>query len=210
MPTSKEHWNAVFKDTADQELGWYEQHPGQTFRFLDLIPRAEADTIFLAGVGTSMLADDLIARGHRLVLNDISDNALRRLKDRVGDESVLKWLCHDMALPLPDDVPRIDVWIDRAVLHFLLDETSIRTYFASLNQALRPGGYALLAQFSITGAARCAGLDLHRYSLDELCERIGSGFSMVTHEDYTYINPCGQPRPYIYALFRKRMPGSGN
>jgi hypothetical protein len=48
-----------------------------------------------------------------------------------------------------------------------------------------------------------AGLTLHRYSIEELSERLGSSFTLISHFDHIYINPYGDPRPYIYALFKR-------
>ncbi|MDQ7011411.1 MAG: methyltransferase domain-containing protein, partial [Mariprofundaceae bacterium] len=129
MTTPDQHWNAIFSARADPELGWYECDVSQTLKFLDLMPQTENATIFLPGAGTSVLVDELLARGYKLILNDISDEALNRLKSRTGNDKRLTWLHHDMAKPLPDDTPRADIWIDRAVLHFLLRETDIQGYF---------------------------------------------------------------------------------
>jgi hypothetical protein len=63
----------------------------------------------------------------------------------------------------------------------------------------------LLAEFSTTGASKCAGLEIHRYSVEEMTERMGKEFELVKHEHYTFINPFGEPRPYIYALYRKKL-----
>jgi hypothetical protein len=57
--------------------------------------------------------------------------------------------------------------------------------------------------YSIEGASMCAGLELHRYSIEEMTERMGEDFELVEYEKYTFINPFGDPRPYIYALYRK-------
>lgn len=84
----------------------------------------------------------------------------------------------------------------------MTDESAIQGYFSNLHSAIRPGGYVLLAEFSTTGARKCAGLELHRYSVEEMTDRMGAQFELVKHEEYTYINPLGDPRPYIYALFR--------
>lgn len=204
MTSSNKHWNSIFSATSDPQLGWYEKDVSQTLRFLDLIPREKTTTVFLPGAGTSVLVDELIARGHRLILNDISDIALDKLKSRIGTEKELHWLHYDIAKPLPDDTIQADTWIDRAVLHFLLDETDIQGYFANLKATVRPGGYALLAEFAITGAPKCAGLELHRYSVEEMAKCLGNSFELEKHEDYTYINPSGDPRPYVYGLFRKQ------
>lgn len=204
MTTPNQHWNAIFSTKADPELGWYEGDVAQTLKFLDFIPQTKAPTIFLPGAGTSILVDALLSRGARRILNDISDEALKKLRDRIGSHlDRLSWLHHDISKPLPDGLPPADIWIDRAVLHFLLDETQIAGYFDNLRSALRPGGYALLAEFSIPGAPKCAGLDVHRYSVAEMAERLGQGFELVRQEDFTFINPAGDPRPYVYALFRR-------
>jgi len=199
-----EHWNRVFSGKADSELGWYEGDARQTLVLLDLIPSNTSQTVFLPGAGTSMLVDALLAKGMRLILNDISDEALHRLKRRIGEQGEhVVWLHHDIAKPLPAIIPQVDLWVDRAVLHFLLDEADITGYFTNLRAILKPGGHVLLAEFAETGATRCAGLDVHRYSAAEMAQRLGPGFSLVKAEDYIFTNPAGAPRPYVYALFRR-------
>lgn len=199
----KNHWNTIFDSTEDTELGWYEEDVTQTLKFVDEVDLADQSVIFLPGAGTTLLADELIARGYTLILNDISDKALAKLKKRVGDSKQLHWLRHDLTEPLPDHLPPADLWVDRAVMHFLTDEKDIQTYFKNLKAAVKPGGYALLAEFSKTGAPKCAGLELHRYSAKELSQRMNPDFQLVHKEEYTYTNPWGDPRPYIYTLYRK-------
>jgi hypothetical protein len=137
-------------------------------------------------------------------MDDISAEALRRLRARIGAHPRVTWLHHDISRPRPGGLPRADLWIDRAVLHFLLGEADIRGYLANLREAIGPGGTALLAEFSTSGAPRCAGLDLHRYSVEELTGLMGADFELVHQEPYTFTNPAGDLRPYIYALFRRR------
>ena len=203
MGTRNEHWNAIFSTKADSELGWYEKDISQTLKFIDLVPESESTTIFLSGAGTSVLVDELMNRGHKLILNDISDEALNKLRKRIGTNAKLTWLHHDISKPLPRNIPQVHIWIDRAVLHFLLDESDIQGYFTNLQSAIHQGGYALLAEFSTTGAPKCAGLELHRYSIEEMTNHMGSDFELIKHEEYTYINPFGDERPYIYALYKK-------
>lgn len=204
MPSTPTHWDKIFTSTEDPNLGWYEADPSQTLAFLDRVPNWADATIFLPGAGTSVLIDVLLERGATLILNDISGEALNRVKARLGDRGAgITWLCQDIAEPLPATLPPVDLWIDRAVLHFLTDEAAIQGYFENVKAALRPGGYALFAEFSLVGATHCAGLRLHRYSVEELTERMGPEFSLVHQTDYTYFNPSGDPRPYVYALFKR-------
>lgn len=212
-----EHWDAIFRTTTDAQLGWYEENVAQTLKFLDRIPAGNPLDVFLPGAGTSGLVDELLRRGHSLVLNDISLAALDKLQTRLGGEghtpggtgtdARIQWLHHDISKPLPAGLPPVHLWLDRAVLHFLLLESDIQAYFDNLRAVVAPGGHVLLAEFSTDGAKKCAGLELHRYSTDEMAERLGAGFELLGSEAYTYTNPNGDPRPYIYALFRRR-PGS--
>lgn len=80
---------------------------------------------------------------------------------------------------------------------------SLRGYFDNLRSVLKASGHALFAEFSLAGAPKCAGLTLHRYSVEELSERLGPSFALVWQGDHTYVNPWGEPRPYLYALYRR-------
>jgi EEF1A lysine methyltransferase 2 len=89
MTTPNEHWNAIFSTQFDHELGWYEKDVSQTLKFLDQIPQSKSATVILPGAGTSMLVDELLDRGHELILNDISDEALNTLRKRIGTNNRL-------------------------------------------------------------------------------------------------------------------------
>ena len=204
MKSNSEHWDNIFSKTEDRKLGWYENDTSQTFKLLEKIPDWEKATVFLPGAGTSILIEELIPRVSKLILNDISNEALNLVRQRLraGSEKIV-WLCQDIAQPFKEPMPEVDIWIDRAVLHFLTNEDDIKGYFENLKSTLKIGGHAVFAEFSLIGAPKCAGLKLHRYSIDELAINLGSFFKGVSHFDYTYKNPFGDPRPYIYALFKR-------
>ena len=201
MASDNQHWNRIFSNTPAPQLGWYETDLSQTMKFLDQAGVNTESRVFIAGAGASKLADELAVLGCRLTVNDISDRALTILQDRLGTNGV-EYLHHDLSVPLPKSFCT-DYWVDRAVLHFLLDEQQIEVYFQNLRSVVAIGGHVLLAEFSTVGASRCAGLDVHRYSLEEMRSRLGEGFVLVSSEKYVFTNPAGQPRPYVYALFRR-------
>ena len=204
MKSSSKHWDAIFSGTEDPKLGWYEKDSSQTLELLNHIPKRENSTIFLPGVGTTVLIEELLSKGAKMILNDISIVALNRVKGRLGDERKdIIWLCQDIAQPIKDAIPDVDIWIDRAVLHFLTDEDDINGYFENVKSTLKVGGYAIFAEFSKKGAPKCAGLKIHRYSIEEISENLGSSFNIVSHFEYTYKTPSGYPRPYIYALYKR-------
>lgn len=204
MTSAREHWNRIFSTTAEDRLGWHERDQEQTLKLLQSVPATQSMTAFLAGAGTSRLADALLDLGWHVIASDVSDAALGLLSARLAARGeAVRTLCHDISTPLPPDLPRVDAWIDRAVLHFLQEEAAILGYFENLRSLLRPGGHALFAEFSSSGATKCAGLPVHRYDLAELASRLGSDFNLIEQQEYTFINPNGDPRPYIYALFRR-------
>ena len=154
MKSNQAHWDKVFSRTKDPELGWYEANATQTMELLNTIPEWESSTVFLPGAGTSVLVEALLSKEVRLVLNDISMEALNRVKERLSDEyEKVVWLCQDIGQPIKESLPTIDIWIDRAVLHFLTDRGDIRGYCENLRTLLKPGGYAIFAEFSECGGS---------------------------------------------------------
>ena len=201
MASHSEHWDAVFSTGDDQQLGWYEHDVSQTLKFFKHLKLNADSQLFLAGAGTSNLVDELLKTGSHLILNDISSLALAQLKSRIGDGNY-QMLQHDMGIPLKQ-VQSVDLWVDRAVLHFLLDEPAIIQYFDNLKASVKSGGYVLLAEFSKAGVEECAGLPVHRYSVAEMQIRLGTAFTLIESEDYVFISPQGQERLYVYALFQR-------
>ncbi len=204
MKTLTEHWNEIFKKTDEKKLGWYEDDYSQTMKLLGLIPEWKNSKIFVPGVGTSDLINILLQSNAKLVLNDLSSVAIEKAKNKYNDKiHHVQWLCQDISKTLPLELNDVDIWMDRAVLHFLTDEDDIKGYFENVKSTLKEGGYAIFAEFSKAGASKCAGLTLHRYYIEELSEKLSSSFKLVSHFDYTYINPYGDPRPYIYTLYKR-------
>jgi len=204
MNSISEHWNKIYSSTENSKLGWYEKDTSKTFELLNLVPSWNSATIFLPGAGTSVLIDQLLERGTKLVLNDISLESLNKVRDRLRKKSSIMYrLCQDISQPIKDNLPDIDIWIDRAVLHFLTNEEDIKGYFQNVNSVIRTSGYVIFAEYSKVGASRGVELDVHRYSVEEISERLGSSFRQKSSFEHTYINPNGDPRPYIYVLFEK-------
>ena len=205
MSGLNQHWNQIFDNKQDEQLGWFEGDISQTLKFIDQMSLPAASRIFIPGAGTSQLVDKLYGNGHQLLLNDVSDSALAQLKQRLTQdhdrENNTEYLVQDISQPLTIATDSVDAWIDRAVLHFLLSDEAIQGYFDNLKRAVKKGGYVLLAEFSRQGARKCAGLDIHQYDLEEMQQRLGDGFQLIAAEEFEFINPFSDSRPYIYGLF---------
>lgn len=197
------HWNSCFENAENKNstLGWQENNQNQTNKFIKQIPITQNTQVFIAGAGTSELVDELAERVGHLVLNDISDVALSSLTQRLNFINYQTFL-HDLGTEFTLETP-VDLWVDRAVLHFLLSEQEITQYFNNVRKNIVLDGYVLLAEFASGGATRCAGLNVHRYSIEELVERLGKDFALVSSEYFTFKNPFGDERPYVYTLFKR-------
>lgn len=107
----------------------------------------------------------------------------------------------------PDTLKAIDpvsIWVDRTVLHFFLEGWEQQNYFSLLKEKVLPGGYAVFAEFNLSGTIMCSGLTVFRYDVEMLQERLGSDFSPVKSFEYDFINPSGGIRPYVYSLFQRK------
>ncbi len=200
---SHEHWDTIFETTEQERLGWYESDTSLTWKMMAPVGAGAGKTAFLAGIGTSALADEMAEAGWSLLLNDLSPVALGILERRLPAGSDAQLVVQSIADPLPADLPAVDLWVDRAALHFLTEGEAIDGYFRNLRGHVRPGGHVLLAEFATDGSQRCAGLPVHRYSLEEMQERLGGDFVAVSSQRHVYQNPNGDPRPYVYGLFRR-------
>lgn len=205
MKSKHKHWDHLFLNSEDASLGWFETDLTDTFRLFNEIENWQDATIFISGAGTSLLIDELAKKKIAMVVNDISREALEKLKKRLGDlQQSIDWLCQDIAQPFQQEIPAINIWLDRAVLHFLREEKCIAAYFNNLKEHLVVNGYAIFAEFSTIGVKQCAGLKVHQYSIEELSQRLGSKFKLITHFESIFINSQGSKKPYIYALYQKR------
>ena len=113
-------------------------------------------------------------------------------------------LVHDLTSDeFPKLVSGVDLWHDRAVLHFLTEERQQVKYIQNLDEIVNKGGYVLIATFALNGASKCSGLDIKRYSVSMLEEFLGSKYELLQSHDYIYIMPNGSERPYVYTLFKR-------
>ncbi|RSK39670.1 class I SAM-dependent methyltransferase [Mangrovimonas spongiae] len=203
----KLHWNTVYNTKTDAELGWYEKQPQQTLALVERCNLPKTASILNVGAGTTTLVDHLLEQGYQnLIANDLSNVALQQLKERIHKlyNHDLTTICDDLTQSKNlNNIQEIDLWIDRAVLHFFLSEEAITNYFNLIKHTVKIGGFVLIAVFALNGAEKCSGLPLKRYNVKMLQDQLGASFKLITDVNYTYTNPFGGERPYIYTLFQR-------
>jgi len=203
----KDHWNRVYDSNETTRLGWYEAVPEKSLQLISQCDIQKDDPILDIGSGASTLIDALVEKGFRnIIAADLSEVALDKLKGRLGRKkaSRVSWIVDDVTQSVHlSKLSDVALWHDRAVLHFLVEEKQRQAYRATLDKALRQGGYVIIAAFSLEGANKCSGLDVHNYDAEMLSHFLGEGYKLKASFDFTYRMPSGASRPYIYTLFER-------
>ncbi|OGW84981.1 MAG: methyltransferase [Omnitrophica bacterium RIFCSPLOWO2_01_FULL_45_10b] len=201
---SKEHWAGIYKTKKPTEVSWYQPHLTKS---LELITESGIDKktrIIDVGGGASTLADDLLEKGYsELTVLDISQEALGKSKERLGDKANrITWVEADV---LKIDFPEnsFDLWHDRAVFHFLTKAEERKAYLEVLKKALKSGGFVIISSFSLEGPLKCSGLDVVRCSSETLSSELGNGFSLIKSSDERHKTPFNSFQNFVYVLFRK-------
>ena len=147
--------------------------------------------------------DFILSRGVRCVsVLDISEAALQRARERLGDPGRdVNWIAADVTGEWP--VPRVDVWHDRAVFHFLTDADDRARYVSQLRASLRLGGVAIIATFAPDGPEKCSGLACVRYSPESLSVELGAGFRLEESVGESHSTPFGTVQQFSYQRFRR-------
>lgn len=200
------HWDNAYKKSPREKLGWYEEIPEPSLRLIAKCRLSKEARLLNVGAGATSLVGELINLGFKnIIVNDISREAVAQLKSGLGSESKkVNWLIDDLTKPTElNALEKIDLWHDRAVLHFFTSAEDQNSYFTLLHRLLKPKGYAIIAVFNLNGAPMCSGLPVHRYDKNMLMEKMGKGFVLLESFDYTYTMPSGDTREYIYTLFQR-------
>jgi len=202
----KTHWNNTYSKNVEEKLGWYETDLSPSLRLIDECQINKDAAILIVGAGSTNLIDELIKNDFTsITATDISDVALANLTNRVAKSENLICIVDDLRKPEKlRKIEPIDLWFDRAVLHFLVEQEDQNQYFDLLRSKIKRGGHVILAEFSLDGAIKCSGLPIVNYSAALLQERLGDEFSLIKEFKYVYTMPSGDKRPYIYTLFKRK------
>ena len=206
----KEHWEGVYHNKAVEELGWYEASPEPSLSLIKRCRLHREAAILNVGAGATTLVDGLLELGFsNIIANDISPSALEELRQRLGADlsKKVRWIVDDVTQAHElADLEAVDLWHDRAVLHFFQDSRSQDAYFKLMHRLVRPGGFVIISAFHLDGADKCSGLPVYRYNAQMLQERAGDDFQMLEAFDHTYTQPSGDTREYVYTLFQRIAP----
>jgi ubiquinone/menaquinone biosynthesis C-methylase UbiE len=202
---NEKHWRRVFQTRAPNEVSWYQPHLELSFQMISRSGVHPDSRLLDVGGGDSTLVDDLVRDGFSdVTVLDIASSAIERAKYRLGNASTkITWIESDILhAPLRND--SYDVWHDRAVFHFFINEKARREYVSRAKSALKSGAHLILATFAADGPERCSGLPTMRYSPQTLAYEVGEYFTLVESQPETHKTPQGKEQHFIYCRFRRR------
>jgi len=199
----KKHWEHIYQTKELKDLGWYQPTPGTSLDFFKQFNVPKTAKIIDIGGGDSFLVDHLLDLGYQnLTVLDISDAALDRAKQRLGDRSkTVTWIVADAATFKPSG--KYDFWHDRAAFHFLTDEQEITNYLETAQQHINPAGILVLGTFSEQGPKKCSGIEIKQYSEATMTQRLKPYFEKIKCITTDHFTPSGAVQHYVFCSFRK-------
>jgi SAM-dependent methyltransferase len=197
------HWDRVFGTKAPGEVSWYRPHLDLSLDLIQRFAAARSASIIDVGAGASTLVDDLLALGYeQLTVLDVSRKVMEEKKASLqGTADRVSWLVGDITeVGLP--FQSFDVWHDRAVFHFLVDEDERRKYVRAVVNAVRPGGHVIVGTFGPEGPETCSGLSVMRYDAESLHREFGRQFRVEESTKEIHTTPWGADQQFVYCCCR--------
>ena len=159
--STKSHWEKIYSEKSPQEVSWTQEIPETSIEFFNDFKLSKTSPIIDVGGGESKFVDYLLEEGYQdISVLDISENAIKRAKDRLGKKSKnIKWIVCDINDFKP--MKKYALWHDRAVFHFLTSDININKYVE--NVKLYSENF-IVGTFSTSGPKKCSGLDITQYN----------------------------------------------
>ena len=196
------HWDRVYASRSPDELSWHQDDPRVSQELLRVLRVDSEAAVIDVGGGASLFAAQLVASGFKdITVLDVSAAALAEARRRVDANTPILWLHQELLAWSPER--RYDLWHDRAVLHFLIDDDDQQRYVQTLKAALAPGGSAVIGVFAEEGPDRCSGLPVVRYSARELATLLGRDFDVVATRREEHVTPGGVVQPFSWIAARR-------
>lgn len=198
---NKAHWDTVYATKQPHEVSWTQDMPQTSLDFIHSFEIPRTAHIIDIGGGDSHLVDYLLAEGYEnITVLDISENALNRAKQRLGEKAEkVHWIVSDITKFKPKT--QYDVWHDRATFHFLTDKKQVKYYKNLTAKAVK--GYITIGTFSENGPLKCSGLAIKQYDSEALTTELSEHFDKIKCITEDHTTPFGTKQNFTFCSFRK-------
>ena len=203
--SSKQHWETVYRTKASDAVSWHQANADISLELIDSCNLRKDACLIDVGGGASTLTDGLRSLGYKhLSVLDLSAAALSVAKTRLGENAKdINWIEADITqIRMPEK--GYDLWHDRAVFHFLTDQTQRDAYKANLLRALKPHGHVIISTFADDGPTQCSNLPVVRYSPKSLSAEFSQNFMLIKHREEIHKTPSGVAQSFVYCHLQKK------
>jgi SAM-dependent methyltransferase len=196
--STKLHWEKIYSEKSPQEVSWTQEIPETSIEFFNELKLSKTSPIIDIGGGESKFVDFLLAEGYQNIsVLDISENALKRAKDRLGEKSKnIEWIVCDINDFNPKK--KYALWHDRAVFHFLTSNVEINRYVENVKQNSEN---FIVGTFSTSGPKKCSGLEISQYDKNLLSKLFEESMTINKVEYINHITPFETTQNFIFCSF---------
>jgi SAM-dependent methyltransferase len=198
---NKNHWENVYNTKQPNEVSWTQEIPKTS---LDLIANCDlpkSAKIIDIGGGDSNLVDYLLEQGYEnITVIDISEKAIERAKLRLGKVAEkVTWIITDITEFEPKET--YDIWHDRATFHFLTEQKQIEKYKKLIQRYA--SNYLIMATFSNNGPLKCSGLEIKRYTIEDLVDLFSNKFKIIDGFYQDHQTPFNTIQNFVFCSFKR-------
>ena len=198
---NKKHWENIYQKKEIDGVSWYQKVPIESLQLIKKYSISNSDKIIDIGCGKSFLADNLLELNYTdISLVDISSNALKEVKDRLQNKS-LNFIETDILNFNSND--KYDIWHDRAVFHFITDSEGIKKYISLCIEYINKDGILIIGTFAEDGPLKCSGLEIKRYSVDQISGLFKETFELVESFKMLHKTPFDTEQSFSFCVLRK-------
>ena len=198
---NKKHWENIYQKKEIDGVSWYQKIPSESLQLIKKYSLSNSDKIIDIGCGKSFLADNLLELNYtNISLVDISSNALKEVKERLQNKS-LNFVETDILNFNSND--KYDIWHDRAVFHFITDNEGIKKYISLCNEYINKEGVLIIGTFAEDGPLKCSGLEIKRYSVDQISDLFKETFELVESFKMLHKTPFDTEQSFSFCVLRK-------
>lgn len=204
MNGQQNHWENIYSTKQPNEVSWIQEVPKTSLDFVHNANLDKSANIIDIGGGDNKLVDHLLDEGfENISVIDISEQALNRAKQRLGDEATtVNWMASDITEFTP--TTSYDFWHDRAAFHFLTTQPQIVKYLSTAGQAVKENGTVTIETFNDCGPKKCSGLEIKQYNEEQLTTELQNGFEKIKCITEGHTTPFETTQNFLFCSFRKR------
>ena len=198
---NKKHWENIYQKKEIDGVSWYQKIPSESLQLIKKYSISNSDKIIDIGCGKSFLADNLLELNYTdISLVDISSNALKEVKDRLQNKS-LNFIETDILNFNSND--KYDIWHDRAVFHFITESEGVKKYISLCNKYIQKNGILIIGTFAEDGPLKCSGLEIKRYSIDQILDLFKGTFELVESFKMLHKTPFDTEQSFSFCVLKK-------